>query len=515
MLLLPSSSNAQLWPLADSLNRATDDDYVTGAICLESGNFIIVSSGLVKDPPFSLPSSIHKTDQNGVPLKQYNIPKVINNTIYLAMQSVLPYGKDSFVIAGIASDLTIGNGYTFTKLALVIIDTALTGYRYEILNVDYPDEFNMNAFVKYKWLNGRCYAIVIANTPDTSEFGLSNQRNFYIELLPNLSSINKIYFDRIGHLGTDLDAIEERTFLASKGSSGLIFNTRMSITPTIVKFDSSFNVIDTNGFDIYREGPIPSDVAPFLTVFNPIKQLRPNKNIVVGPKPSKPAKIFIICFDDSLNTISTHRYDSSENTEIFYVAYAPSFDDALLTHANGDITMAYTRDGIAEANKQDRITSIVLLRVDSTFNQIWKKDVVTGYSFAVEQIIATKDNGYLVVGTKGIKQPGEQFDIKTDIFIYKVNGNGTITNVSLLDNSSKNYNVYPFPNPSQTNISFIGLPIGNFTCTIIDAKGKSVLTNYVNSESSISINELPAGIYYYNIINTNGELLYAGKLIHE
>ncbi|KPH13136.1 PQQ-dependent sugar dehydrogenase [Chryseobacterium sp. ERMR1:04] len=93
--------------------------------------------------------------------------------------------------------------------------------------------------------------------------------------------------------------------------------------------------------------------------------------------------------------------------------------------------------------------------------------------------------------------------------IYKIKTNATLSTQE--NNSLKQIKIYP--NPASKKVFIDGLKDKNISAEIISSEGRKVLENAnINSDNSIDITGIPAGVYYINL--KSGELKsYSQKLI--
>ena len=80
-------------------------------------------------------------------------------------------------------------------------------------------------------------------------------------------------------------------------------------------------------------------------------------------------------------------------------------------------------------------------------------------------------------------------------------------------NNNNNFSIYPNPANDVLNISIAKeLDLTNAKISLVDISGRQVLSQQIKStESSINIDFLPNGIYFYQIINNKEQ--YSGKLV--
>lgn len=76
-----------------------------------------------------------------------------------------------------------------------------------------------------------------------------------------------------------------------------------------------------------------------------------------------------------------------------------------------------------------------------------------------------------------------------------------------------NYKVFVYPNPVQNQLNF-ELNTSNFSVKIIDVTGKTISnTSTLSNKLKINTSSLNNGIYFYNILNDNNEVITSNKFI--
>lgn len=76
-----------------------------------------------------------------------------------------------------------------------------------------------------------------------------------------------------------------------------------------------------------------------------------------------------------------------------------------------------------------------------------------------------------------------------------------------------NYKVSVYPNPVQNQINF-ELNASNFSVKIIDVTGKTISNNStLSNKLKVNTSSLNNGLYFYSVINNNGEVITSSKFI--
>jgi hypothetical protein len=512
LLALTKVSNAQSL-LLSNLNRTNYDDSPIGCIELQNEQLIVAIINQNPDSKFSLPTNLYKLSKEGTIQKKLIIEKTLNKGYY-ALQSILQHGNDSIILAGLCITDT-SSDLVFNNLVIVIADTAFTGYRTIIIPVPYQKEFNINKFFKLKKYKESYYGVAIALTPGDGEFEKGISSNLYFELNPQLSSFSKLMFDtgyNKTYTGTDIEKINDSSYLITKGRS-YIEGTSGGWLPYLYKLDYNLKKVDSNVIII--KGTSLFDRL-FFNIFNPVKVLTYNKYVVVGNKTIDTTRLFIQVFDSNLVSYKLYSFDSSRN--YYFNSFqdggiVPAFQNAIHVNENGEILIGYTKDAITATNRQVCSSNLCVLKIDSNFNELWRKQIRHGLSNAVIDVRYTKDGGCILTASEGVPQNGDSFDLKLDVLVYKINKNGTITGVTSLLNDKNKKEVIAYPNPMQDEVSFRGLGVMQTQLIIYSDQGTEYNRAIIESETAVDVSRMKVGNYYYNIIDKNGEIIYAGKLI--
>jgi hypothetical protein len=151
-----------------------------------------------------------------------------------------------------------------------------------------------------------------------------------------------------------------------------------------------------------------------------------------------------------------------------------------------------------------------LVKVNSDLSMVWEKWFGGDAYYFMYNILATRDGGCIMVGTRYDDQTQNQ---ERDIYIVKVNGDGLIVwerEISMNDRFSVVY-----PNPGhQLNIRLAAQHPKAFL-SLFDQYGRLAVQQQLHqSESTVETRHLPAGVYLYQLTAPNG-LNESGKWVKE
>ena len=151
-----------------------------------------------------------------------------------------------------------------------------------------------------------------------------------------------------------------------------------------------------------------------------------------------------------------------------------------------------------------------LVKVNSDLSMVWEKWFGGDAYYFMYNILATRDGGCIMVGTRYDDQTQNQ---ERDIYIVKVNGDGLIVwerEISINDRFSVVY-----PNPGhQLNIRLAAQHPKAFL-SLFDQYGRLAVQQQLHqSESTVETRHLPAGVYLYQLTAPTG-LNESGKWVKE
>jgi hypothetical protein len=158
-------------------------------------------------------------------------------------------------------------------------------------------------------------------------------------------------------------------------------------------------------------------------------------------------------------------------------------------------------------------TSILVCKLDTLGNLIWKKSYGKDMFYRPTSIIQAKDSSILIAGIR-CDTATVQAGIP-ESFILKLDKNGNMLNVGVKDYLAKDFQSFKcYPNPSNSLIHFDIPLLDTYSVTVYDILGKKVYeaSDYKN-KSSIDVLNLNAGTYSYVLKTKNS--VYNGKFIKE
>lgn len=163
---------------------------------------------------------------------------------------------------------------------------------------------------------------------------------------------------------------------------------------------------------------------------------------------------------------------------------------------------------------QTQNTSILVCKLDTMANLIWKKSYVDDMFYRPTSIIQTLDSGLLISGICYNSAETSYPGIGTG-FILRLDKNGDLVSVGIKENNSTNFStVLCYPNPTKDIIYFDAPFTQQYEILIFDVFGRLLYQNneYSNSKP-INTQFLSSGAYYYKIkIKEN---YISGKFIKE
>ncbi|MCK9453128.1 MAG: T9SS type A sorting domain-containing protein [Bacteroidales bacterium] len=150
----------------------------------------------------------------------------------------------------------------------------------------------------------------------------------------------------------------------------------------------------------------------------------------------------------------------------------------------------------------------VILQTDSLLNIRWERLYGGDANYVMSRIIATRDGGCLVAGTRFDYQNNET---QTDIIVLKLNSEGLLVSQNELQESLLREAIV-YPNPGSEAIQIrLAVQHPKALLELFDSQGKLVLSQQLyEKESRINTEQLPPGTYIYRLsaatgLNENGK----------
>lgn len=239
-----------------------------------------------------------------------------------------------------------------------------------------------------------------------------------------------------------------------------------------------------------------------------------NKSIIIGGLFVYPTSTYqdeasmFLKLDTNYNITKWKKFGSVDTSEYpaFIRSFAITADNYIYNCATSNIyNMNYYPF-------QQQPSWILLNKVDSNFNIVWKKYYGGDAYYNPFDIIATPDGGCIITGFRYDHLTQNQ---ETDVFVLKVDNNGLITNIKE-NQGIKSYNAILYPNPATTIINIrVVENYQNSKISISDISGKQIMFEQIEGTAKqLNIANLKPGVYLYNIIN-NSEIVERGKFVKE
>ena len=131
------------------------------------------------------------------------------------------------------------------------------------------------------------------------------------------------------------------------------------------------------------------------------------------------------------------------------------------------------------------------------------------YEFA--DILALNEGGYLMTATRWDFN-NFPADYKRDIMIVSENYGAFVTGVNS-EKHPETKNIFVYPNPGH-DVLKINSAKNNLLFQLFDFTGKTVIEQHFDKYIKINTQRLPAGLYFYNIIQ-NSNMITSGKWVKE
>lgn len=179
----------------------------------------------------------------------------------------------------------------------------------------------------------------------------------------------------------------------------------------------------------------------------------------------------------------------------------------IITSDNGYLMVGAT-NSIGEGN-----FDLYIIKTDINGDTLWTRTyggagIDVGYS--VKQ---TTDGSYVIVGRTGSMGNGAD-----DVYLIKTDGSGNIGIFEIIINPQISAFVYPNPVTDKANIFFKDYELGNnYSLDIFDISGKKrmEINNIQQNEICFEKGNLPQGMYFFKISDSNNKETVKGKFIVE
>jgi len=155
---------------------------------------------------------------------------------------------------------------------------------------------------------------------------------------------------------------------------------------------------------------------------------------------------------------------------------------------------------------------LMLFQTDSLLNLRWERFYGGDAYYVMQKLIATRDGGCLVAGTRFDYQNNEN---KTDIIVLKLNSEGLLVGQNELQESLLREAIV-YPNPGSEAIQIrLAVQHPEALLELFDSQGKLVLSQQLHEkESLINTAQLPPGTYIYRLSAATG-LNESGKWVKQ
>jgi len=150
-------------------------------------------------------------------------------------------------------------------------------------------------------------------------------------------------------------------------------------------------------------------------------------------------------------------------------------------------------------------SSIRLLKLDNNLNEIWDKSYYENdeYYYLPIVTLATKDGGNLMVSTK---YHNDQTDEILSVHLLKVDSLGNYIPNTVEDIAATKQGIRVYPNPGTTELNF-SMPdnYNSVAVNLYTLSGTKIRSKpLVNNNSSMNTENLPNGIYIWEVQTSNG-----------
>jgi hypothetical protein len=158
----------------------------------------------------------------------------------------------------------------------------------------------------------------------------------------------------------------------------------------------------------------------------------------------------------------------------------------------------------------DSSAKALLLKVDQEGNLQWLRKIGSnGLNYNAYNVIQTTDGKYAFIGTAQINNNGVY-----DFLLMVVDSTGQTASISQIPLNQTSVTAYP--NPSSDRVTFqIQYYNGSYSILLYNILGQLVrqVPNQIITTFNMDRNGLPSGLYYYEIENSNSQVINKGKIV--
>jgi hypothetical protein len=227
---------------------------------------------------------------------------------------------------------------------------------------------------------------------------------------------------------------------------------------------------------------------------------------------------FIVNAKASSNIAFVAKIDTQEMVSVFYLdstVYENNID-----HGFSGIDFVHTSHVyFAYSTRVDGVHGTLLYCINESGELNWKQfyplneELETSRYMGMHQVVATPDKGCVVLyGVNG-------YNNKSDVFVLRVDSLGGVKSF-ITDVKEQKLNVSSFilyPNPARNTVNFVAENQQDFEVQLYDLQGRKVLSKKAFNTSALEVNveALASGVYYYQLLNQQGEAMQQGKVVKE
>jgi len=260
---------------------------------------------------------------------------------------------------------------------------------------------------------------------------------------------------------------------------------------SIITMDSMLNIIDT--VDIKND---------LYDIFSPT--YTSDSNIIIITRKLDSNHLFVSKIDTMGDVILSKQFGKHEKISI------PAYQKAI--SRNGDNIFFLGMSGFTPSNPfvgMGKPSQILIGKLNENLDLKWIKYIDKGMYFHTYSITATSDMGCICTGTVN---DTINHNYKRDIFLLKLDSNGTTTWTKNIEIPKIGISIYPNPTTDYINIISNG-SIAISDLSIVDINAKQVMYKKINSQQArIDVSELSSGVYFVEGKNKAG-MRFKGKFI--
>ncbi len=467
------SQNTFLYSVKDTIS----DDYLLYSIELTNNDIILAGGKQIYDSGFNIISKdilLIKLTSKG---KQTRIRTINFENKHSEINYIFQLNQNFLLLVGIV------NEDTSSSILIIQIDTSFNIIKSKVIPTGNYNPLSVNFLPEYDG-SYLLYGFVSKTLSTFITYP------YIYKISNNLDSLHLKIFDHSGYGWSSLLKINDHS-----GYNFFVTGYSYLSSEQILQIDTSF--------DILKIDSVPRELYNMCNT----QWINQTEFILTGEKlfnSSSINYIGVLILDTSFAVIHENYFGNPDTISFPGMNKNLDFLFSDKIYIGGTFNFGYG-SAFASVNSW-----FFLNQIDTVCSINWQKYFGGDYNYTLWGVMATKDGGCLMYGTK---YDWQKKDYQRDIYIIKVNKDGLLLSADGT-NSEKLKEVILFPNPAIDKI-YVRSALRGLILSIFDRNGRSIMNEKIQSMTDqFDISFLASGIYYYRFTK-DGKFIDSGKLIKQ